>query len=101
MITVVAMPLATSPALYPPMPSASTTRPFSPSDAIESSLWARTIPGSVQLAISSAPDKVMCSLDSKADVDAGAGRRRARTTEGGPQFEREFLASLMALVGLL
>jgi hypothetical protein len=59
MITVVAMPLATSPALYPPIPSASTTSPFSPSEAIESSLCARTMPGSVQLAISNAPDKVM------------------------------------------
>ena len=52
MITVVAMPLATSPALYPPMPSASTTRPFAASAAIESSLCERTMPGSVQLAIS-------------------------------------------------
>jgi len=32
---------------------------LSASDAIESSLWDLTIPGSVQLAISSAPDKVM------------------------------------------
>ena len=53
MITLVAMPLATSPALYPPMPSASTTSPWAASVAIESSLCARTIPGSVQLAISS------------------------------------------------
>src|SRR3954462_2205051 len=52
-ITVVAMPLATSPALYPPMPSARTTRPFAGSAAIESSLCERTIPGSVQVAISS------------------------------------------------
>ena len=65
MITVVAMPLATSPALYPPMPSASTTRPLSPSEAIESSLWDLTIPGSVQLAISSAPDKVMMLKESQ------------------------------------
>src|SRR5260221_10584738 len=38
---------------------ASTTSPWSPSDAIESSLWDLTIPGSVQLATSSAPDKFM------------------------------------------
>src|ERR1044071_970291 len=52
-ITLVAMPLATSPALSPPMPSASTTSPCAASVAIESSLCERTIPGSVQLAISS------------------------------------------------
>src|SRR4051812_27460829 len=52
MITVVAMPLATSPALYPPMPSASTTTPFAASEATESSLCERTMPGSVLLTIS-------------------------------------------------
>src|SRR5512134_1078285 len=46
------MPLATSPALYPPMPSASTTSPFTGSAAIESSLCERTMPGSVHVAIS-------------------------------------------------
>src|SRR5262245_15475572 len=102
MITVVAMPLATSPALYPPIPSASTTRPFSPSDAIESSLWARTIPGSVQLAISSAPDKVTVpTRASKGDVDPGAACSGAGAAEGGAQLEREFLAGLVALVGVL
>src|SRR5262249_46246204 len=103
MSTVVAMPLATSPALYPPIPSASTTRPFSPSEAIESSLCARTIPGSVQLAISSAPDKVMVPFFrfSEGDVDPGAARRGTRAAEGGPQLEREFFSRLVTLVGVL
>src|SRR5262249_51193603 len=95
-------PLATSPALYPPIPSASTTRPFSPSEAIESSLCARTIPGSVQLAISSAPDKVIVPgfRFSKGDVDPGTARRGTRTAEGGPQLGREFLSRLVTLGGV-
>src|SRR5258705_4773625 len=102
MITVVAMPLATSPALYPPMPSASTTRPWSPSDAIESSLWDLTIPGSVQLAISSAPDKViMLRRSSQADVDPDAGRRSGRTPDSSSQCARELFACLVTLVHFL
>src|SRR5690554_4182270 len=42
-----AMPLATSPALYPPMPSASTMRPVSGSEPIASSLCSLTLPVSV------------------------------------------------------
>src|SRR5258708_24267970 len=102
MITVVAMPLATSPALYPPMPSASTTRPWSPSDAIESSLWDLTIPGSVQLAISSAPDKViMLRRSSQADVDPDAGRRSGRTPDSSSQCTRDFFACLATLARFL
>jgi hypothetical protein len=41
----VAMPLATSPALYPPMPSASTYSPISGRASMQSSLWSRTRPG--------------------------------------------------------
>src|SRR3977135_1187836 len=102
MITVVAMPLATSPALYPPMPSASTTRPWSPSDAIESSLWDLTIPGSVQLATSSPPDKViMLQRSSQADVDPGADRRSGRTPHSSSQCARKFFAALVTLARLL
>src|SRR6266702_3817771 len=102
MITVVAMPLATSPALYPPMPSASTTSPWFPSDAIESSLWDLTIPGSVQLATSSAPDKVMMlRRSSQADVDAGADRRGGRAPHSTSQGTREFFARLVTLARVL
>src|SRR5688500_9676651 len=96
MITVVAMPLATSPALYPPMPSASTTRPLAASAAIESSLCERTMPGSVQVAISRA--WVRSVLASELNVDAGAaGLHR----DGGAQRAAELLAGLEALVGIL
>src|SRR5512143_1645905 len=54
LMTFTAMPLATSPALYPPMPSASTARPASPSTKTESSLCERTIPGCERMAQSSA-----------------------------------------------
>src|ERR1041385_2796207 len=102
MIAVVAMPLATSPALYPPMPSASTTRPWSPSEAIESSLWDLTIPGSVQLATSSAPDKVMIlQRSSQADVDPGADPRSGRTTHSLSQCAREFFARLVTFARVL
>ena len=48
LMKVVAMALATSPALYPPMPSASTAIWFSGSRATESSLLSLTRPGSVR-----------------------------------------------------
>ena len=63
------MPLATSPALYPPMPSASTNSPISGRDSIQSSLWSRTRPGSVRLADWSDCERFMgvscpsCALD--------------------------------------
>src|SRR5262249_45205455 len=53
-----AIPLATSPALYPPMPSASTARPISGSAAMLSSLCERTMPGCVAVAISRAELKL-------------------------------------------
>ncbi len=43
----VAMPLATSPALWPPMPSARMHSPRAASKATESSFWLRARPGSV------------------------------------------------------
>src|SRR6185369_11581334 len=66
-------PLATSPALYPPIPSASTTKPFAGSEAIESSLCERTIPGSVALVISSTWERSINSLK------VGCRRRLSRT----------------------
>jgi len=48
LMKVVAIALATSPALYPPMPSASTASWFSVSSATESSLLSLTRPGSVR-----------------------------------------------------
>src|SRR5262245_3308659 len=48
-----AIPLATSPALYPPIPSASTASPNVASAAMLSSLCDRTIPGWVAVATSS------------------------------------------------
>src|ERR1700682_1820292 len=55
LMTLTAMPLATPPALYPPMPSARTARPDSPSTNTESSLCVRTIPGWERLATSRGP----------------------------------------------
>src|SRR4051812_6980438 len=102
MITVVAMPLATSPALYPPMPSASTTRPFAASAATESSLCERTMPGSVALAMSKVCFRSMRVDRSKLDVHraAGGGRRRG-AGERGAQRAGEFLAGLEALRRIL
>ena len=54
-----AMPLATSPALYPPMPSASTNKPTSTSEAMVSSLCSRTRPVSVCPTKVSLPLRVM------------------------------------------
>src|SRR5262245_7253186 len=85
------MPLATSPALYPPMPSASTTRPLPGSAAIESSLCERTMPGSVQVATSRTWVR---SMGSELDIDAVA--RRARVQRAA-QRAAEFLAGLEAL----
>src|SRR3972149_10702597 len=102
-MTVVAMPLATSPALYPPMPSARTTRPLDASEATESSLCERTIPGSVSLTICRACSRFMCATrPSEADVHGGirsggvacAAERRA-------QRRGELLAGLVAVLGLL
>src|SRR5437870_8620922 len=92
-MTVVAMPLATSPALYPPMPSASTTRPFAASAAIESSLCERTIPGSVQLEISST-----CVRSMPLQLNVHFALHRCRR---GAQRTAEFFAGLEALLGIL
>src|SRR4029079_9445628 len=70
------------------MPSARTTRPLAASEAIEFSLCERTIPGSVQLAISIAWVRSMC----------GSVRFRGRRHA---QRLREFLAGLVTLVGIL
>src|SRR5690349_24503028 len=84
------------------MPSASTTRPFAASAAIESSLCERTMPGSVELAISMIPVRSMGAM-SELDVDAaargsrGSGRGGCRGAQGGA----ELLAGLEALVGIL
>src|SRR5687768_478862 len=53
------------------MPSASTTRPLAGSDAIESSLCERTIPGSVALVISSIWERSIQGLE----LDFGTARR--------------------------
>src|SRR5258706_3088710 len=81
------------------MPSASTTRPFAASAAIESSLWERTMPGSVQVAIS----RIWLRSMSELDVDAARGRRGARRCDGerGAQRAAEFFAGLEALLGFL
>src|SRR5258708_3903732 len=113
MITVVAMPLATSPALYPPMPSASTTSPFAASAATESSLCDRTMPGSLELLISTTWVRSILGWmavselknSSKLDVDCAAGRRRRRRSgcpaERRAQRARELLPGLEALVRIL
>src|SRR5260221_13581950 len=113
MITVVAIPLATSPALYPPMPSASTTNPLAASAATESSLCDRTMPGSVELVISRIwvrsilGWKTVAELrnSSKLDVDGAARRGRGRGSRaarsyrcGRAQRAGELLAGLEALV---
>jgi len=65
------------------------------------SLCARTIPDRVQLAMSSAPDKSWFPIRfSEADIDSGAGRRRARTTEGSPNSRRIRRRSDTRLFGL-
>src|SRR5688572_21345516 len=101
MITVVAMPLATSPALYPPMPSASTTSPFAASAAIESSLCERTMPGSVQLAISRTCVRSMPFLDFDVHAAGGRGGRRRGPCKRGLERAGELLAGLEALVRIL
>src|SRR5688572_11898327 len=100
-MTVVAMPLATSPALYPPMPSASTTSPFAASAAIESSLCERTMPGSVQLAISRVCVRSMPSLDFDVHAAGSRGGRRGGPRERGLQRAGELFAGLEALVRIL
>src|SRR5258706_2608429 len=77
------------------MPSASTTRPFTGSAAIESSLCERTMPGSVQVAIS----RVWVSSMSELEVDRG--RLRRGRFERRLQRAAEVLAGLEALVGIL
>src|SRR5207245_4332181 len=62
-ICLTAMPLATSPALCPPMPSASTSRPMSGSTAMVSSLCSRTLPVSVSPTTRSLPLKLMLGPD--------------------------------------
>src|SRR5512135_2847350 len=105
-MTVVAMPAATSPALYPPIPSASTAMPCAASVATASSLCERTIPGSVELAISRTWLRSMRA--SQLDVHAapgagqlGSGTRGGRFRGGGAQRLRELLAGLEALVRVL
>src|SRR5271166_2058438 len=61
MIVLTAMPLATSPALYPPMPSASTNRPISASEPIISSLCSRTLPVSVSATLDILPRRLTSS----------------------------------------
>ena len=70
-ISATAMPLATSPALYPPMPSASTASPISVSMARLSSLWERTMPGSVLLAIFSALVRSIIGRDARERAGCG------------------------------
>src|SRR5258706_13490808 len=77
------------------MPSASTTRPFTGSAAIESSLCERTMPGSVQVAIS----RVWVRSMSELEVDRG--RLRRGRVERRLQRAAEVLAGLEALVGIL
>src|SRR5258706_15574609 len=77
------------------MPSASTTRPFAGSAAIESSLCERTMPGSVQVAIS----RVWVRSMSELEVDRG--RLRRGRVECRLQRAAEVLAGLEALVGIL
>src|SRR5260370_1570690 len=77
------------------MPSASTTRPFTGSAAIESSLCERTMPGSVQVAIS----RVWVRSMSELEVDRG--RLRRGRVECRLQRAAEVLAGLEALVGIL
>src|SRR4051812_20510768 len=92
------MPLATSPALYPPMPSASTTSPFAASAATESSLCERTMPGSVALAMSKVCFRSIRAGRSELDVDrAAGGGRRGGAGERGAQRAGELLAALEAL----
>src|SRR6266850_3747217 len=82
------------------MPSASTTSPFAASAAIESSLCERTMPGSVQVAISSV---CVRSMLSQFYVDA-AGRRETRghaDRKRSAQRAAEFLAGLEALLRIL
>src|ERR1051325_2940307 len=71
------------------MPSASTTRPFAASAAIESSLCERTIPESVQLAISSTWVRSM-PLQLNVHLALRCSRR-------GAQGGAELLAGLEAL----
>src|ERR1051326_3911698 len=82
------------------MPSASTTRPFAESAAIESSLCERTIPGSVQVAISRFCER---SAMSELDVDAagGGGGARRRGGKRGAQRSGELLARLEARLRIL
>src|SRR6478609_1690920 len=74
------------------MPSASTTRPLAGSAAIESSLCERTIPGSVQVAISSVCVRSICS-EFQIHFRRRSHRRAQRTGE--------MLCSLEALVRVL
>jgi hypothetical protein len=110
-MTVVAIPLATSPALYPPIPSASTTSPLAASEAIESSLCDRTMPGSVQLAISRVCVRSMrrararCPrLCPSAAAGGSGGRgsaRRGAASRRDAQRLRELFARLVPIVGIL
>src|SRR5258706_5635494 len=77
------------------MPSASTTRPFAGSAAIESSLCKRTMPGSVQVAIS----RVWVRSMSELEVDRG--RLRRGRVECRLQRAAEELAGLERLVRIL
>src|SRR3990167_2675113 len=99
------------------MPSASTTSPLAAFEAIESSLWERTIPGSVQLAISRACVRSMRRSELNIHPAAagprggfrpggggGGGRgpaRRGAASEGGAQRRGKLLPGLEALVGIL
>ena len=65
-----AMALATSPAWYPPMPSASTARPMSLSLPMESSLCDRFLPTSVTPTISSFPSSAIPERHADAESEA-------------------------------
>ena len=88
----VAMPLATSPALYPPMPSARTKSPRSGRDSMQSSLWSRTRPGSVRLADWSACETLIGALHRRA-----AARPRVCPRDRPPDANAPFVSSRFLL----
>src|SRR5580658_258227 len=97
-ISVVAIPLATSPALYPPMPSASTTRPWRTSVDTESSLCERTMPGSETLATSRRVERSIMALERYIHVDAAALRF---LPHAGLEIGGHFGAGLVTLLDIL
>src|SRR3970040_246095 len=87
MIVFTAMPLATSPALYPPMPSASTHRPMSGWLPMLSSLCSLTFPTSVSATWANLPLRLI-SLEICADQLAHMGSDGAqRVGHLGPGLE--------------